>query len=77
MHTTIKSGLPCIARVTYSSPGRAGRVHGEPDDCYEAEPPELEFELYTIGGKRAPWMHKLMTTADYDRISRKLLEKTQ
>ena len=77
MHTTIKSGLPCIARVTYSSPGFASKTCAEVDDCYEGEAPELEFELYTVGGKRAPWMHKLMTTADYDRISRKLMEKTQ
>ena len=75
MHTTIKSGLPCIARVTYCSAGRAGRVHGEPDDCYEAEEPEMEFELFTVGGKRASWMGKLMTDADYARISRLLLEK--
>ena len=77
MHTTIKSGLPCIARVTYCSAGHAARVHGDPDDCYPADEPELEFELYTISGKRAPWMHKLMTDFDYLRISRQLLEKTQ
>jgi hypothetical protein len=77
MHTTIKSGLPCIARVTYCSAGRAGRVHGDPDDCYEAEPPELEFALFTTTGKRATWMEKQMSDADYLRISRELLERTQ
>jgi len=74
MHTTIKSGLPCIARVTYASHGFAAKTCAEVDDCFEGEAPEIEFQLYTVSGKRATWMHKLMTDSDYDRISRKLLE---
>ena len=76
MHTTIKSGLPCIARVTYSAPGRAARVHGDPDDCYEAEAPEIEFDLFTLRGKRAVWMDELVTPADHLRITQQLLAQS-
>ena len=76
MHTTIKSGLPCIARVTYCSAGRAARVHGDPNDCYESEPPEIEFDLFTVRGKRAAWLDKLMTPADHIRITQQLLEQS-
>jgi hypothetical protein len=75
MMTTIKGGLPCIARVTFFSPGCAGRVHGDPDDCYESEPDEIEFELLTATGQPTPWLRKAASEDDLMRIERQLLEQ--
>jgi hypothetical protein len=72
--TRIKGGLPCIAEVTHCSPGCASKVNADPDDCYESEAPEIEFRLLTMKGKPAPWLEKLMTQDDQERIERELLE---
>lgn len=73
-HTTINGGLPCIARVTHYSPGCAAKTNADPWDCYEAEYPEIEFDLLTTRGKPAPWLEKLMTDQDRERIENELLE---
>lgn len=77
MQTTIKGGLPCIARVTRFSPGYASKVNAEPDDCYEGEPDEVEFVLLTTNYKPAPWLYKQASESDLMRIERELLEHMQ
>lgn len=74
-HTTIGDGLPCIARVTHYSPGYAAKTNADPWDCYEAEYPEIEFDLLTTRGKPAKFLEKLMTSEDHERISNELLEE--
>jgi hypothetical protein len=73
--TCIKGGLPCIAEVTHYTSGCASKVNAEPDDCYEGDAPEIEFRLLTTKGKPAPWLDKLMTQDDQERIERELLEE--
>ncbi|MBK5204323.1 MAG: hypothetical protein JJD98_02630 [Polaromonas sp.] len=74
-HTTINGGLPCIARVTHYSPGCAAKINADPYDCWESEPAEIEFKLLTTRGKPAPWLEKLMSTEDRERIETELLEE--
>lgn len=78
MRTTIKSGLPCLARLTHIS-GRylPAIVNREPDYCHEAEYPEVEFELLTLAGKPAPWLYKAASEADLARIESELLNQQQ
>ena len=78
MQTTIKGGLPCRAQITSIS-GRyvPASIHGDPNDCHEAEYPEVEFELLTMAGKPAEWLFKAATEADLMRIENELLENMQ
>lgn len=78
MHTTIKGGLPCIARLTHCS-GRyvPAKVNAEPDYCHEAEYPDIEFELLTLTGRPAPWLWKAATSADLERIETELLNELE
>ena len=77
MQTTVKGGLPCIARVTSYSPGFAAKTNAEPDYCYPGEPEEVEFELLTLKGKPAEWLYKQASEADLARIETELLEYMQ
>lgn len=75
MLTTIKGGLPCIARITHVS-GRymPAITAAEPDYCHPAEYPDIEFELLTTAGKPADWLFKAATEADLQRIESELME---
>ena len=42
-------GVEMLASGTYY-PGSPGRYSGPPEDCYEADPDELEIESITVGG---------------------------
>lgn len=74
IQTTVKGGLPCIARATSYSPGFASKTNAEVDDCFEGEPEEVEFELLTLRGKPSPWIQKIATEADLTRIENEILE---
>ena len=42
-------GVTVLCSGTYY-PGSPGRYSGPPEDCYPAEPDELEIESVTVGG---------------------------
>jgi len=67
VETTI-AGIPCLVVCTGYSPGRPGRLYGPPENCYEAEPDELEWEIYDRKGYLADWLAEKTTNEDEDRI---------
>jgi hypothetical protein len=77
LQTTVKGGLPCIARVTRFEPGFPSKTNADPDDCYEGEPDEVEFVLLTMNYKPAPWLYKAASEDDLARIEREILEYMQ
>ena len=42
--------IPLSAIITHYVPAARGRLYGPPEDCYPAEPAEIEFTLLTPGG---------------------------
>lgn len=52
-------------------------MNAEPDYCYEAEYPDIEFELFTLTGRPAPWLWKAASEDDLARIETELLNEQQ
>lgn len=75
MITTI-CGIPCQAEITRVD-GRyvPAKVHGDPDDCYEAEYPEIEWVILDRKGYRAKWLEKKLTDEESARIESELLSE--
>ena len=42
--------IPLSVIITHYVPATRGRLYGPPEDCYPAEPAEIEFTLLTPGG---------------------------
>ena len=73
--TTVKNGLPCIARITHTTGQfRSAKIGADPDSCYEAECPEIEWELLTAKGKQCKWLQKIASAEDFARIETELME---
>lgn len=64
-----------VARVTSYYPGDPGRTSGPPEMCYPPEPPEIEWELWTVDDKPAP--DEVLTSQREDEITDQLLEWLQ
>lgn len=73
METTI-CGIPCQAEIT-SVDGRykPAKTHGDPDDCYEAEYPTVEWAVFDRRGYPAPWLERKLTEDEAARIESELL----
>ena len=77
MITTI-SGIPCLIRnIHITGDYQPARVHGDPNDCYEAEFPEVEFDVCDRRGRPAPWLEVKMTRQDISRIENLILNADQ
>lgn len=73
IRTTVKSGLPCRARLTSYSPYRDNR-RGHIDSWLPDDPEEIEFDLLPLGSdKPAAWLWKAASEKDIARITRELL----
>jgi hypothetical protein len=67
IETTVKGGLPCIAKILhYFQQPPQGPLAESSDDCYGYE--EIEFELLTAKGKPALWLNRNISKSDADRI---------
>jgi len=67
IETTVKSGLPCLAKITHYFKQPAQGSSADSDwDCYGYE--DIEFELLTLKGKPAPWLNNLVSKKDRARI---------
>lgn len=69
------SGIPCLACVTYHAAGRPAQLYGPAENCYPAEDPELEFDLFDRKGYKAAWLERKMTEKDADRIIEDIYEQ--
>jgi hypothetical protein len=65
---TMIGGRHCYARVTHYSPGDPGYISGPADHCYPPEPPELDFEILDMQGKRSKHLESLMTGEEWGDI---------
>lgn len=73
MITTI-CGIPCVAEIT-SVHGRyiPAKIYADPDDCYEAQYPEVEWTVFDRKGYPAPWLEKKLTVEEAARIEADLI----
>ena len=67
-------GIPCIAHVTSATAGYPARLSGPPEDCYEAEGPEVEYTILDRRGRPAPWLDRKVTDHDRQLIEEKILD---
>lgn len=68
-------GIPCQVEIISISDYDPGVSSGPPERCYEPEGGEAEFQLRDRKGYLAPWLEKLMTPVDQDRIEEEAFER--
>ena len=73
IQTTIKNGLPCIAKVVTFQRHKPNHRADNPEDYYGYT--LIEFDLLTRKGKAAPWLERLMTSEDRERIETQIAEE--
>lgn len=74
METKI-NGIPCTVDYTIRGKYIPAKVNADPDSCYEAEYPEVEFTVCDRNGRPAPWLEAKMTDEDRQRIENEILEQ--
>ena len=77
MQTKI-AGIPCQVEVI-SITGRhlPAKIWADPNDCYEAEYPELEWRVLDRKGYPAPWLERKLTEAAAGKIEAELLTELE
>ena len=74
MRTQI-AGIPCtIGEIEVIGEYVPARIHADPDDCYEAQYPEVMYVIQDRRGRPAPWLERKMTDKDRRRIESEVLE---
>lgn len=68
------SGIPCKLDCEVHGRYQPAKIDAEPEYCYEAQWPEVEFEVLDRRGRPAPWLAKKLTDADIHRIENEILE---
>ena len=72
------AGIPCtIGEIEISGSYRPARIHADPDDCYEAQHPEVLYVVQDLRGRPAPWLERKMTDRDRQRIESEILEDAE
>lgn len=75
MITTV-ADIPCRAIITHCSGHyRPAITQADPDNCCEAEYPDIEFEVLDLRGRPAPWLARKLTSAESHRIESELLNE--
>lgn len=62
-------GIPCQIQVTHFTPGCPAKTWGPPENCHEAEPAELDFEVLDRRGRHAAWLERYITPEVESRIA--------
>ena len=55
------AGIPCQIQATISGESRPAKINAPPEYCYEAEYPEVDFEVLDRKGYPAPWLEAKLT----------------
>ena len=74
METKINE-IPCTVDYTIRGKYKPAKIDADPDSCYEAEYPEVEFTVCDRNGRSAPWLEAKMTDEDRQRIENEILEQ--
>ena len=74
MLSTRVCGIPCL--VDYSITGKfiPAKINADPDSCYEAEYPEIDFTVCDRRGRPAPWLERKLTDDDREHIESEIIE---
>lgn len=67
--------IPCTVDYTIRGKYKPTKIDADPDSCYEAEYPEVEFTVCDRNGRPAPWLEAKMTDEDRQRIENEILEQ--
>jgi len=75
---TYIAGIPCqVGDIEVRGSYCPAKVNADPDDCYEAEYPEVSFVVQDQRGRPAPWLERKMTDEDLARITGEILEELE
>jgi hypothetical protein len=74
---TMIGGHHCYASVVHYRPGDPGNISGPPENCYPPEPPELDFHILDMQGKRSKRLEAMMTDEEWEDIYDALILKIQ
>ena len=74
METKI-NGIPCTVDYTIQGKYKPAKIDADPDSCYEAEYPEVEFTVCDRNGRPAPRLEAKMKDEDRQRIENEILEQ--
>ena len=69
------AGIPCTVDYTIRGKYKPAKIDADPDSCYEAEYPEVEFTVCDRNGRPATWLEDKMTDEDRQRIENEILEQ--
>lgn len=69
------AGIPCLIDYTISGHYEPAKTYGPPEYCYEAQYPEVDFEVLDRRGRAAPWLAKKLTPTEANRIENEILEQ--
>ena len=68
------SGIPCLVDYSIHGHYEPARTYGPPERCYEAQYPEIDFDVLDRRGRPAPWLEKKLTQAERQRIETEIEE---
>ena len=74
METKINE-IPCTVDYTIRGKYKPAKIDADPDSCYEAEYPDVEFTVCDRNGRPAPRLEAKMTDEDHQRIENEILEQ--
>lgn len=66
-------GIPCQVRVTHYCAADPRRTWGPPEQCWPAEPAEVEFEVLDSRGRTARWLERKMDDADTQAVEQEII----
>lgn len=63
------AGIPCIiAIIEVAGRYEPAQVYGPPERCYEAQYPEISWEVWDRKGYPAPWLEKKMSKKEREEM---------
>ena len=71
---SVIAGIPCRIHVTSDGGCIAGRDWGAPEDCFEDECEDPEYDVLDRKGYPAPWLEKKITDEINEEICKEILE---
>jgi hypothetical protein len=73
METRI-AGIPCTVDYTIRGKYKPAKIDADPDSCYEADYPEIEFTVCDRRGRPALWLANKLIDSDIQRIESEILQ---
>lgn len=72
------AGIPCfIGEIEINGSYSPAKVNADPDSCYDAEYPEVAYQVQDRRGRPAPWLERKLTDADRARLYEEVLRDAE